>query len=148
MQQQHISQQFQRQHRLFTASDLAEYEYCPLVWWYQQYDPLAEADTEELFARMVEIEHTNGPSATALPEYQVIEQLLLRRGAFARGQEQHQEHAEAIAELDGMRDAEEEHRPVHGTVNDDTRLLMKHVIWALLIVALIALVAAFLLSTH
>jgi hypothetical protein len=75
--------------RAFAASKVAEFDYCPLAWWYGQYEPLATADTEELFARMVELEHDHGPQATALPEYQLIEQLLVRRGAFERGRQLH-----------------------------------------------------------
>src|SRR5690349_18114371 len=102
MQQQRQSRSQQKQihsQRVFTASEVAEYEYCSLVWWYEQYEPLARADTEELFARMVELEHDHGPQATTLPEYQVIEQLLVRRGAFEQGLEQHHEHAQAVAEI-------------------------------------------------
>jgi hypothetical protein len=94
MQQRHSSAG--KRARLFTASEVAEFEYCPLVWWYQQYEPLAQLGTEELFARLVELEHENGTEAPALPEYQVIEQLLLRQGAFEEGQAQHLEHAEEV----------------------------------------------------
>jgi hypothetical protein len=86
--------------RLFTASELAEFEYCPLTWWYEQFEPLAQADNEALFARLVELEHEHGPQAPALPDYQVVEQLLLRKGAFAEGQQQHREHAEAVEEVE------------------------------------------------
>jgi hypothetical protein len=85
--------------RYFTASEVAAFEYCPLAWWHEQYEPAAQADTEELFARMVELEHEHGPQATALPEYQLHERLLLRRGAFDTGQEQHREHAEALEDV-------------------------------------------------
>lgn len=100
--QQRNKQQHQSE-RIFTATELAEYEYCPLVWWYEQYEPLVEADDDELFARMVELEDEHGPQATALPEYQVAEQLLVRRGAFEEGTRQHQEHAEEVAEIEEER---------------------------------------------
>ncbi len=82
----------QRQHtqskqRLFTASEVAEFEYCPLVWWHEQFEPLAQAGNEELFARLVELEHEHGAQAPALPEYKVVEQLLLRSGAFEEGRQ-------------------------------------------------------------
>lgn len=96
MQQRQSQQQFQR---FFTASEVAEFEYCPLVWWHEQFEPAAQADTEELFARLVELEHENDSQAPALPEYQVIEQLLVRRGAFEEGRQQHQEHADEVAEI-------------------------------------------------
>lgn len=85
--------------RIFTASEVAEYAYCPLVWWYEQYESLIIADTEELFAHTVALEHAHGPQATTLPEYQMIEQILLRRGAFEQGELQHREHAQAVAEI-------------------------------------------------
>ncbi|MBX5452240.1 hypothetical protein [Thermogemmatispora sp.] len=122
--------------RYFTASEVAAFEYCPLAWWHEQYEPAAQADTEELFARMVELEHEHGPQATALPEYQLHERLLLRRGAFDTGQEQHREHAEALEE------AYEEARalPFAGC----SRRLMLVAI-ALLISAIVLIAAAILL---
>jgi hypothetical protein len=83
MQQQRNNQG--QQQRLFTAAEVAQYEYCPLVWWHEQFDPLVQGDTEDLFAQMVEMEHAHGPQATALPDYQVLEQVLVRRGAFEEG---------------------------------------------------------------
>jgi len=81
--------------QIFTASEVAEYEHCPLVWWYEKYEPLVETDTEELFAHLVAMEHKHGSQATAIPEYQVIEQLLVRRGAFeADGQQRRAENVE------------------------------------------------------
>jgi hypothetical protein len=93
-------QRSQSKQRLFTASEVAEFEYCPLAWWYERFEPLAQSDTEELFARLVELEHEHGPQAPALPDYQVVEQLLLRKGAFDEGQQQHREHAEAVEEVE------------------------------------------------
>src|SRR6266566_560058 len=101
MQQQ--QQSHDKRQRLFTASEVAEFEYCPLVWWHQQYEPLAEANTEELFARLVELEHENGTQAPGLPEYQMVEQLLVRKGAFDEGRQQHQEHAEEVEEIEEER---------------------------------------------
>ncbi len=80
--------------QIFTASEVAEYEYCPLVWWYEKYEPLVETGTEELFAHLVAMEHKHGAQATAIPEYQVIEQLLVRRGAFEADGQQKAENAE------------------------------------------------------
>jgi hypothetical protein len=101
MQQRHTSQQQSlSQQRLFRASEVAEFEYCPLTWWYEQFEPLAQADTEELFARLVELEHEHGTEAPALPEYRMVEQLLLRRGAFEEGTQQHLEHAEEVEDVE------------------------------------------------
>ena len=94
--------------RLFTASEVAEFEYCPLSWWHEQFEPWVHVDNEELFARLVELEHEHGAQAPAVPEYQMIEQLLLRREAFEEGREQHQEHADAVE--DAEQEAEEEAR--------------------------------------
>ncbi len=91
--------QAQSRQRLFTASEVAQFEYCPLVWWHEQFEPLAQADNEELFARMVELEYEHGAQAPALPEYQMIEQLLLRRGAFEEGRQQHLDHADEVEEI-------------------------------------------------
>ena len=96
MQQQ---RQPQSRQRLFTASEVAEFEYCPLVWWHEQFEPLARADNDELFARMVELEYEHGAQAPALPEYKMVEQLLLRRGAFDEGRQQHLDHAEDVEEI-------------------------------------------------
>jgi hypothetical protein len=96
--QQRQQSQTKRQ-RLFTASEVAEFEYCPLVWWHEQYEPLAQADAEGLFARLVELEQEHGAQAPSLPEYQMVEQLLLRKGAFEEGQQQHLEHAEEVEEV-------------------------------------------------
>lgn len=95
-----MQQSTQAKQRLFTASEVAEFEYCPLVWWHEQFEPLAQADTEELFARMVELEHEHGPQAVTVPEYQVIEQLLLRADAFEEGRQQHSDHAEDVEEIE------------------------------------------------
>jgi hypothetical protein len=92
-------QQIQSRQRLYTASEVAQFEYCPLVWWHEQFEPLAQANNEELFARLVELEYEHGAQATALPEYQMVEQLLLRRGAFEEGRQQHLDHADGVEEI-------------------------------------------------
>ena len=93
-------QHSQTQQRLFTASEVAQFEYCPLVWWHEQFEPLTQANNEELFAHMVELENEHGVQATSLPEYQMVEQLLLRRGAFEEGRQQHLDHAEEVQEIE------------------------------------------------
>jgi hypothetical protein len=135
--QQHRQQQAQR---LFTASEVAEYEYCALVWWYEQYEPLAQEDDEVLFANMVELEEKHGPEAPALPEYQVMEQLLLKRGAFEEGQQQHQEHADEVAEL------EEERIEV---ASADSRIRGTTIVAIIiLLLALVLIVASFVFIGH
>jgi len=48
---------------------------------------------------MVELEYEHGAQAPALPEYKMVEQLLLRRGAFDEGRQQHLDHAEDVEEI-------------------------------------------------
>jgi hypothetical protein len=139
MQQRHSSAG--KRARLFTASEVAEFEYCPLVWWYQQYEPLAQADTEELFARLVELEHENGTEAPALPEYQVIEQLLLRQGAFEEGQAQHLEHAEEVEAV------QEERITTSRTIGVSNTRLVAMVALAILVLAIILIGIAILLPS-
>jgi hypothetical protein len=127
--------------RIFTASEVAEYEYCPLAWWYEQYEPLVSADTEELFARMVELEHEHGPQATTLPEYQVIEQLLVRRGAFEQGLAQHRAHAQAVAEIS-------EERVSALSISDQLRQMIRLVIIAIAVLAIACMIAALLFASH
>ena len=134
--QQRQQQQHQSQ-RMFTASEVANFEYCPLAWWHEQYEPSTQANTEELFAELVALEHEHGQQATALPEYQVIEQLLLRRGAFDEGLQQHQEHAEAVAEI------EEERIAIPSSSGYIRRLAILAA--ALLVLALVLLAISFVL---
>lgn len=125
---QHKSQQ------LFTASEIAEFEYCPLVWWHQQFEPLASADTEELFARLVELEYEHDTQAPSVPEYQMIEQLLVRKGAFEEGQQQHLEHAEEVEKV-------QEERITTGHTGGKMRTVALVAV-VLLVLAIILLVAA------
>jgi hypothetical protein len=94
--------------QVFTASEVGEYEYCPLAWWYARYEPHVDIDTEDLFAELVEMEHAHGSQAPALPEYQFIEQLLLQRGAFEEGRQQHSEHAQQVAAMSDLEEITEE----------------------------------------
>lgn len=103
------SQHSRTKTRVFTASEVAEFEYCPLAWWHEQFEDWAQAESDELFARLVELEHEHGAQAPALPEYRLIEQLLLRQGAFEQGRQQHQEHAEAVEDIE--EEIKEDRRP-------------------------------------
>jgi hypothetical protein len=130
-------QQAQSRQRLFSASEVAQFEYCPLVWWHEQFEPLSKADNEELFARMVELEYEDGAQATTLPEYQMIEQLLLRRGAFEEGRQQHIDHAGEVEEL------EEEVR--RGVKTSGRARILAVLALVLLCLALALVIAAFFL---
>ncbi len=132
-----MQQSSQARQRRFTASEVAEFEYCPLVWWHEQFEPLSRSDTEELFARLVELEHEYGPQATALPEYDMVEKLLLRAGAFDEGRQQHADHADEVAEI------EEEGRA--GVSAGRSTRLLTIVIAVLVVLALLLIAAAVLL---
>jgi hypothetical protein len=102
MRQQHPHNQHHSPER-YTVSEVAQYDYCPLVWWNEQYDPRVTAETEELFAQLVKMEHEYGQQATTLPDYQVIEQLLVRRGAFeaeSHASPEYFEQEEYLAEIE------------------------------------------------
>src|ERR1019366_3327630 len=133
-----MQQRGQLQHqsqRIFTASEIAEFEYCPLTWWHEQFEPLAQANTDEIFARLVELEEEHGPRAPSLPEYQVGEQLLLRRGAFEQGIQQHQEHADEVAEI-------EEERISFMGANEDSARKLGRVALLVLLLALLLIAAS------
>jgi hypothetical protein len=136
MQRQQQQQTHNSKQRLFTASEVAEFEYCPLVWWHEQFEPLVAEDTEELFARLVEMEEEHGTQAPSLPEYQFIEQLLLRRGAFEEGRQQHRAHAKEVEKV-------QEERITTTRVAGDMRKLAL-VALMMLVIALILIVVAIL----
>lgn len=96
--------------KMFTASEVAEFEYCPLIWWHEQFETWAHADNEELFARLVELEHEHGAQAPALPEYRMIEQLLLRHGAFDENRQQPQQQSEAGEDFEAEVELELSHQ--------------------------------------
>ncbi len=66
----------------FGAEEVAEYEYCPLIWWNNRFGSYGFEDNEALFAQMVQLEQEYGADAPIVPEYQMLEQLLLQNGAF------------------------------------------------------------------
>lgn len=94
---------------------------------------MAQADTEEQFARLVELEHEHGAQAPALPEYQVIEQLLVRKGAFDEGRQQHIEHAEEVEEAAEV--------PVGITTTGRMRILVV-IITVIVVIAVLLILAA------
>ncbi|HEY1351322.1 MAG TPA: hypothetical protein VGF67_17005 [Ktedonobacteraceae bacterium] len=125
--------------RTFTASEVAEFEYCQLAWWHEQFEPWVQAENDELFARLVELEHEHSAQAPGLPEYRLIEGLLLRHGAFAEGRRQHQEHAEAVEDIE--EEIAMEIRPgaqEHGRVLLITTLVLSTLALVLLGLALLA----------
>jgi CRISPR-associated exonuclease Cas4 len=133
-------QQHHQSQHMFTASKVAEFEYCPLLWWHEEFEPFTQADTEELFAHMVEMEHDQGQAATTLPEYQVIEQLLLRRGAFDEGRQDDPDQVEAVSERE-----EELVEPAH---NGNHMRALTLAALVMLVLALLLILASFLLASN
>ncbi len=131
---------------VFTASEIGEYEYCPLAWWYARYEPHIEIDTEELFAELVEMEQAHGPQAPALPEYQLIEQLLVQRGAFEEGRQQHNLHAQQVAAITDLEEIAEERQ---GETADAGPLAqIRTIIIILAALAIVCLVTALAFASH
>jgi hypothetical protein len=77
------------QRRIFSASDVAQFEYCPLAWWYEEVNELAQAEEAELLPYLEELKRAYGPAASANPEYQVLKRLLVRARRYEQGVEQH-----------------------------------------------------------
>lgn len=125
---------------IFTASEIGEYEYCPLAWWYARYEPHVDIDTEELFAELVEIEQAHGPQAPALPEYQFIEQLLLQRGAFEEGQQEHNRDAQQVAAITNLDEIVGERQGEMGSATQSAQLRIIIILLATL--AIICLIMA------
>src|SRR5947207_1395253 len=128
---------------VFTASEIGEYEYCPLSWWYARYDPYVDIDTEALFADLVEIEQAHGSQAPALPEYQFIEQLLLQRGAFEEGQQQHSMHAQQVAAITDLDEIAEERQGEMGVAEQLVRIRTIIIILATLAIVCIVMALVF-----
>jgi hypothetical protein len=131
---------------LFTASEIGEYEYCPLAWWYARYEPHVDVDTEELFAEMVEMEQAYGAQAPTLPEYQFIEQLLVQRGAFEEGRQQHSEHALLVAEGSDLEEMTEERQGESGITEQLPQL--RTIMFVLATLAIVCIVIALVFASH
>lgn len=95
------------QQRIFSASDVAQFEYCPLVWWYEEMNELAQAEEKELLQHLEELKRNYGSSASADPEYQVLKRLLVRARRYERGVEQHIHYPLRQKEPEGLVEAEE-----------------------------------------
>ncbi len=149
MMQRNTGSQLPTQYRgqpVFTASEIGEYEYCPLAWWYARYEPHVDIDTEELFAELVEMEQAYGPQAPALPEYQFIEQLLVQRGAFEEGRQQHSEHAQQVAAITDLEEITGERQGETGIAGQISQLRIIIIILATL--AIICIVLAIVFTSH
>jgi len=86
---------------------------------------------------MVELEHEHSSQAPTLPEYRMVEQLLVRREAFDEGLQQHLEHAKGVAKI------EQEHIGVPNA--SGTMRCLLSITLALLVVALLLIAASLVL---
>ena len=96
------------QRRIFSASDVAQFEYCPLAWWYEEMNELAQAEEGELLPHLEELKRAYGPAASANPEYQVLKRLLVRVRRYERGIEQHINASSSKEAADGLTEPEEQ----------------------------------------
>jgi hypothetical protein len=131
---------------VFTASEIGEYEHCPLAWWYARYEPHVDIDTEELFAELVEMEQAYGPQAPALPEYQFIEQLLVQRGAFEEERQQHSGQTQQVATITNLEEITGERQGETGVAGQISQLRVIIIILATL--AIICIVLAIVFTSH
>ncbi len=129
--------------RYFTVSEVAEYNYCQLVWWYEQNEPLVRADNDELYAHLVEIEQEYGAQAPSHPDYQFIEQLLIRNGEFD-GKEMVEPDEPGGAELEHTDSVYEGTESI--TVSDDLRYKMRMVVIGLIIIGMALMILG--MTTH
>jgi hypothetical protein len=96
------------QRRIFSASDVAQFEYCPLAWWYEEMNELAQAEETELLPHLDELKRAYGPAASANPEYQVLKRLLVRARRYERGMTQHIRYSSSQEAAGEQTDSEEQ----------------------------------------
>jgi hypothetical protein len=128
---------------VFTASEIGEYEYCPLAWWYARYESHVNIDTEELFAELVEMEQAYGPQAPALPEYQLIEQLLVQRGAFEEESQQYSGHTQQVTAITNLEEITGERQGETGIAGQISQIRTTIIILAALAIICIVLAIVF-----
>jgi hypothetical protein len=85
--------------RYFSAAELADYEYCPLAWWEEQTNALADLTPEELSEHIADLRQRYGENAMVLPEYQLVLRLLARHDVLDEGRAAHEAHAGQVAAL-------------------------------------------------
>jgi len=83
--------------RYFSAAELADFEYCPLAWWEEQTNSLADLTPMELAAHLDELRQRYGENAALLPEYQLVVRLQSRHGVLDAGHAAHEAHANQVA---------------------------------------------------
>lgn len=96
------------QRRIFSASDVAQFEYCPLAWWYEEVNELAQAEEDELLRHLEELKRIYGPGASANPEYQVLKRLLVQARRYERGITQHIRYSSREEVADELNKLEEQ----------------------------------------
>ena len=129
------------QQRIFSASDVAQFEYCPLAWWYEEVNELAQAEEDELLHHLEELKRASGPAATADPEYQVLKRLLIRARRYERGVEQHIRYPSGQEGPDGLIESEKQADQEQNEASGEETIALPAVprIFALVVVGLVLL---------
>ena len=127
------------QQRIFSASDVAQFEYCPLAWWYEEVNELAQAEEDELLLHLEELKRAYGPAASANVEYQVLKRLLVRARYYERGIAQHARYPLPQEAPDGLPEAEEQAEQDQDEAGSEVPLALPPVprIFALIVVGLV-----------
>jgi hypothetical protein len=92
------------------------------------------------------MEQAHGPQAPALPEYQFIEQLLVQRGAFEDGQQQHNLHSQQVAAVTDLEEITEERQGEKGSAG--LLAQMRIIIILLATLAIVCLLMALVFASH
>ena len=127
--------------RIFSASDVAHFEYCPLAWWYEEMNELAQAEEDELLPHLEELRRAYGPGASADPEYQVLKRLLVRARRYEHGIAQHSGHPSLQEASDGPAELEEQAEQDQDEANEASNIVLAPVprIFSLIVVGLVLL---------
>ena len=127
--------------RIFSASDVAQFEYCPLAWWYEEMNELAQAEEDELLQHLDELRQVYGPGASTDPEYQVLKRLLVRARRYERGITQHIRSSSREEAANALTESEEQAEQNRDEASSEDAIALPPVprIFALVVVGLVLL---------
>jgi hypothetical protein len=136
-----MQQSMPGEQRIFSASDVAQFEYCPLAWWYEEMNELAQAEEDELLQHLDELRRTYGPGALADPEYQVLKRLLVRARRYERGITQHSGHPSLQEAPDRPAELEEQAEQDQDEANEVSNIVLPPVprIFSVIVLGLVLL---------
>lgn len=127
--------------RIFSASDVAQFEYCPLAWWYEEMNELAQAEEDELLQHLDELRQVYGPGALADPEYRVFKRLLVRARHYERGIAQHSGHSSLQEAPERPAELEEQAEQDQDEANEVSNIVLPPVprIFSVIVIGLVLL---------